>query len=175
MRAELSNLVFTGFMGTGKSSIGKLSASILGFDFIDIDNEIETRENMKISDMFSVFGEKHFRTLESNLVKELSQKTQTVISTGGGVVLNPNNIINLRKNGIVVLLKAKPEIIYRNVAKNKNRPLLNCEDPMARIVELLEARKPYYENNDYEIDVSELSVQEAALKAIEFFKNKGSS
>ncbi|MGE5473584.1 MAG: shikimate kinase [Ignavibacteriales bacterium] len=175
MKANLSNLVFTGFMGTGKSSIGQLSASALSFDFIDIDKEIENRENMLISEIFATFGEAYFRRLESKLIEEISLKTKTVISTGGGVVLNPENISNLRKNGIVILLKAEPEIIYRNVAKDKNRPLLNCENPMARIIELLEARKSYYENNDFEIDVSKLTIQEAALRAIQLFNNKCSS
>jgi len=170
MNSKGLNLVFTGFMGTGKSSIGKLAASKLGFEFVDIDKEIEKHMNMVISDIFENFGEQHFRKIESKIVKEFSSRTGMVISTGGGVVLNTENINNLREKGIVILLKAKPEVIYRNVSKDKNRPLLNCENPMDRIVELLEARKQYYDNNDFEIDVSELSIEEIAEKAVDIFK-----
>jgi len=169
MNNKVQNLVFIGFMGTGKSSIGKLSASKLGFEFVDIDKEIEKRMNMTISDIFENFGEAHFRRIEHETVKEFSSRTGMVISTGGGVVLNTENINNLREKGIVILLKAKPEVIYRNVSKDKNRPLLSCENLMARIVELIEARKKYYENNDFEIDVSELSIEEVAGKAVDIF------
>lgn len=171
MSNKLSNLVLTGFMGTGKSAVGKTAASKLGFDFIDIDNEIEKRTNMTIPYIFESFGEEHFREIEYETVKEISLKTKMVISTGGGVVINPENINNLRTKGFIVLLKARPDIIFRNVSKDKSRPLLKCENPMAKICELLEKRKENYKNNDFEIDVSELNVEEAAQKAVEIFRS----
>ncbi|MGE5328907.1 MAG: shikimate kinase [Deltaproteobacteria bacterium] len=171
MNNAVPNLVFTGFMGTGKSSVAKQAALELNLKFVDVDKEIEHTASMSISDIFASFGEEYFRKIESQMIKEYSLKTGMVISTGGGVVLNTENIKNLRKNGIIILLKARPEVIFRNVSKDKSRPLLNYENPMNRIIELLEQRKPYYENNDFEIDVSELSIEEAAEKAVEIFKN----
>jgi len=171
MNNNVSNLVFTGFMGTGKSSVGKLAASILNFSFVDIDKEIEYRTNMSITDIFANFGEPYFRKIESKIIKEFSEKVEMVISTGGGVVLNTENIRNLRKHGIVILLKAKPEVILKNVSKDKSRPLLNCENPMNQIIDLLEARKEYYKNNDFEIDISELSIEETARKAVEIYES----
>lgn len=166
------NIVLTGFMGTGKSTVGKVVASRLNFKFVDIDEVIETRTKLTISDIFSKYGEQYFRQLEKEAVKEFSQKEGLVIATGGGVVLDPENMVNLKTNGLVILLKASPEVIFRNVSKDQNRPLLKSEDVMERIKELLKIREEYYKNNHYEIDISDLTIEEVAEKVIEFYNKE---
>jgi len=164
-----SNIVLIGFMGTGKSTIGKSIAKRLDLAFIDIDMLIESRMNQTISGIFEKFGEKYFRELEKKVVKEYSEKEGQVISTGGGVVLDVENMENLKSSGIVIMLKARPEIIFRNVSKDQNRPLLKSDDPMERIIELLEKRQEYYKNNHYEIEVSDLAVDDVVNEVIRIY------
>lgn len=172
MSRDKSNLILTGFMGTGKSTVGRIAAERLGFIFVDTDKVIEQNTSKTINDIFAEYGEKYFRQLEKEVIKEYSQKREHVIAVGGGAVLDPENIRDLKLNGLVMLLKARPDVIYRNVCKDKSRPLLQCDDPMGRINELLEARRKFYEDCHYEIDVSDISVQEAVEKVIEIYRRE---
>ncbi len=154
------NIALVGFMGTGKTYVGRALAGKLGVEFVDSDDVIEERSGMKISAIFEQFGEQYFRELEKKAIKELSERDGLVIACGGGVVLNQENVDNLKRNGIVICLTATPEAIYRRVKDESHRPLLQVEDPMGKIKELLERRAKYYAQADYTIDASEMSIDE---------------
>ena len=171
------NIVLFGFMGTGKSAISKKLADVLHQDVCEMDELIEKQEQMPISTIFKEKGESHFRQLERDLVKKLSKEDDKIISTGGGVILNEKNIIDFKKNGILISLMASPEAIYQRVKDETHRPLLKTKDPLKTIQELLDYRNPFYEKAPYHIDTSNLSINEVVdkiLKIIEDNKIKNS-
>lgn len=150
----MKNIILVGFMGTGKSSAGRLVAERTGMQFIDMDEEVAVREGMTVPEIFSSRGEPAFRELERALVKELSQRQGLVISTGGGIVLNPDNIRDFSASGTVICLKAEPEEILKRVGHDTNRPLLQGGDRLARISELLARRKPLYDTIPLQVDTA---------------------
>jgi len=166
----MKNIVLVGFMGTGKTTIAKELARRLNFNYISIDELIEKRENKSISQIFAEKGESYFRDLESEIVKEVSQGNNLIIDAGGGVVLREENVLNLKKKGILICLKAKPEVILERTKGYTHRPLLNVPNPKERIEELLKIREPYYRKADYFIDTSNISVQEAVEKILEIIR-----
>ncbi|MCL2335633.1 MAG: shikimate kinase [Endomicrobia bacterium] len=161
------NLVLTGFMGSGKSTVGKIIAEKLGREYCDTDELIEKTAGMQINDIFKERGEAAFRLLESEIVKSVCEKSSAVISCGGGVVLNSQNIENLSKNGVIVYLYASPEQIYERIKNEGHRPLLKCADPLNEIKRLLEQRREAYSNCDFSFDTGGLSAGEAAEKILE--------
>lgn len=163
-------------MGTGKTAVGKKLASDLKMRFVEMDSIIEEREGKKINEIFSEKGEPYFRESERKLVKELSGMDKLVISTGGGVVLNPENIENFGRNGILVCLTAAPEEIYKRVKDEKHRPLLNIKNPLEKIKELLDYRKPFYNKIDIQIDTGGRTVEDVAGEIRVYYeKNKSQS
>jgi shikimate kinase len=146
------NIVLTGFMGTGKSTIGNLLAQRLKLKFIDTDAQIETETGSTIAQIFQSKGEGYFRQLESQLAIRLAAEDNQIIATGGGFVLNPHNIKVFKPNGVIVALTASPEAIYERVKEQNQRPLLEVIDPLARITELLIERAPFYLNADLTIN-----------------------
>lgn len=163
-RRVMKNIVLVGFMGTGKTAVAKALASDLGEKYISIDEQIELREKKAIKDIFSEEGEPYFRKVEKEIVKELSHKSDQVLDAGGGVVLDRENIDNMEKNGIVICLWADVETVYERTSKHGHRPLLNVEDPMLRIKELMDNRRPFYEKAGHHIDTTELNVSEVVEK-----------
>ncbi len=157
-------------MGTGKTTIGKVLAKSLGRNLIDIDSEIEKDKGIKITEIFESMGEATFRAMETEMVDKISTLSNVVISTGGGVVLRQENIELLRKNGIVVNLTADPEIIYARLSGANDRPLLNVADPLAKIMELLDFRRPFYQNADIIIDTGDKTPIIAAEEIIQSAK-----
>lgn len=157
-------------MGTGKTSVGKIVAKKLKLKFIDADSLIERITGMKISDIFDKLGENRFRDLETELVKNISNKKGVVISTGGGVVIREENLVNLKKNGIIFCLKASEETIYKRVKDNKDRPLLQVENPIERIRNLIKQRTSLYEKADFVIDTDGLSQEDVADKIIKEYE-----
>jgi shikimate kinase len=147
-------------MGTGKTTAGKLLADDLKMKFVEMDSIIEEREEMSIRKIFEERGEVYFRRLERGLVRELSSEEGLIISTGGGVVLNQENITDFEKNGINICLNAEPEEIYKRVKNEKHRPLLDVEDPPSKIKELLEYRKQFYGKIKIQIDTTGKNVKE---------------
>ncbi len=142
------NIVLVGYMGSGKTSVGKELAKSRGMKFIDIDAYIVEREGRSINDIFTYESEEYFRNVESEVIKEMSTISNTVISTGGGAVLRKENRDNLSKIGHVVYLKADPETILNRVKNDHSRPLLNTESEeelRKRINSMLDSRNPYYE------------------------------
>jgi shikimate kinase len=131
-------------MGSGKSSVGAELARRLGWELVDTDALIESATGCVIADIFAQEGEETFRDLESDAVRQASERSRVVIATGGGAVLRPENVAALRKTGTLVLLDATPEAVYARIAHETHRPLLQVADPIGRIRELLEKRRPYY-------------------------------
>ncbi len=162
MNNNQPNIVLVGFMGTGKSSAGRIIAGRLNMQFIDMDDEIVRREGCSIPDIFRDRGEPAFRALERALVTELAGKSNMVISTGGGIVLNPENIRDFSKTGRVFNLKASPEAILRRVEHDQNRPLLQGGDRLAKISELLAKRQPLYDAISQQIDTEGHSPSDTA-------------
>jgi shikimate kinase / 3-dehydroquinate synthase len=143
----MMNIVLIGFMGTGKSEVGQKIAQVLGWQFIDTDALIEKRAMRSIPDIFKRYGESHFRGLERMVIRETAGLQDAVISTGGGAVINPENIKDLRKNGVLICLDASPKEIKSRVTDSE-RPLLKGKNQYQRIKHLLKVRKPYYEQSD---------------------------
>ncbi len=163
----MKNIVLTGFMGAGKSSVGKRLGKRLKMSVIDTDDVIEKDSGMKISDIFAEHGEKYFRGIEKKAVKKVSH----VIITGGGVVLDKDNMKNLRKNSVIVYLHATPEAVYNRVKEETHRPLLHVKDPLKKIEELLLYRAPFYADNDIRIETSNLSIREVVDEVVRKVKS----
>ncbi len=145
------NIVLVGFMGTGKTSVGRRLASQLRMRYVDTDDIIERDSERRISDIFAEDGEPAFRELESEAVRKASKLNNHVISTGGGVVLKEANMIELKRNGVVFCLTATAEEIYRRVGHQTHRPLLQTSDALSKIQSMLAERRPYYAEADYMI------------------------
>jgi shikimate kinase len=165
----MKNIVLIGFMGTGKTEIGRLLAQKLALTYIDTDSIIEENEGRSINDIFASSGEESFREMESKVLDSLKDKKNLVISTGGGIVLRPGNVIKMKNLGPLVLLWASPEAIYERIKDAGARPLLNVADQMAKIKVILDFRTPIYKNiTDFEVDTTRLSPEVACNKIIKF-------
>ncbi len=169
----MKNVILLGFMGTGKSCVAKAAAELLGYDLVCVDDEIGKREGMAISEIFSAKGEPYFREAERAVIKELSHRENIVIDAGGGAVLDSGNLDNLRRNGLLVCLNARPETILNRVAGNSDRPLLNVSDPLKRINELLAKRAPYYAVIENQIDTDGKSVVEVTDEVTALYRRTG--
>jgi shikimate kinase len=170
----LRNITLVGFMGTGKTTVGRILAHRLGYRFVDVDNEVEREQGVTISHIFSEFGEPHFRQLEHDMIKRLSDSKGLVISAGGGAVINPENTENMKAGGPVVCLAAGPDVILGRVEGSTHRPLLQVPDPRGRIQELLNARAPFYARADVTIDTDGLAPEDVAdrvMEAVDGLKN----
>lgn len=164
------NIVLVGFMGTGKSATGHILANRLDRRFIDMDALIEERAGKKIADIFAAEGEAHFRSLEHALAVELSECSDLVIATGGGIVLNPDNIKAFSKTGVVICLQSGPDTILQRVSKQSHRPLLEDNDDKAQAIRtLLEKRHPLYEAIPLKIDTTHHTPEETAQEAIALY------
>jgi 3-dehydroquinate synthase len=161
-------IVLTGFMGTGKTSVGKELSRILGYQFVDTDKLIEEKDGKPVSLIFKEKGEDYFRKLEQDTVKEASMIRNVVIATGGGVIKNRKNVENLGRNGIIVWLKAAPEIILKRVmTEGGKRPLLDVKEPLLEINKLLAERIKLYEQADTSVDTNYITPQETAHEIID--------
>ena len=163
------NIALIGFMGAGKTSVGRLAAEQLHFDYLDTDDLIQSRTGRTITEIFSTDGEPACRKMESELVIELGARTNTVISTGGGLPVNPQNLLNLKKYALVVCLWASPEKIWERVKNQTHRPLLHDADPQKIIRELLAAREPFYRQADVLVNTGMRSVREVAQHVVHQF------
>jgi len=155
------NIILTGFMGVGKTSIGTRLAQDLRYKFVDTDDLIEADQKMTITEIFAKMGEPYFRDIEAKIIRRAVEGQGAVISTGGGAVIRDENRAAFRRGGLVVCLTARPEVIYERIKHETHRPLLQTEDPRARIRELLESRAKFYREADLLIDTSERSVEDA--------------
>ena len=167
---QIHNLALIGFMGTGKSSVGRWVARRLQFAFVDTDARIEEQFGCSITEMFQRFGEPWFRKQERRVVAELAQCRRTVIATGGGLVANGASLVLLKQHSLIVCLWASPERIWERVRRQSYRPLLQTADPQARIRQLLSERAPYYRQADVLIHSELRSVSQVGQQIIQHFK-----
>lgn len=169
----MENIILTGYMGSGKTTVGKLIAKIMGYTFIDTDEMIAVQEGRSISEIFATDGEQTFRDLETELLKRFikDQRERLVISTGGGMPVREENRQILKQLGRVVYLKASPAVIHDRIKDDTERPLLQCADPLKRIEEMIAARGPLYEDGaEIVINVDGLTPSEAADEVGRIYK-----
>jgi len=164
------NIYLVGFMGTGKTSVGRLLAKQTGWNFVDLDELIELKEQRRIVDIFAKEGEPYFRKIEKKILKEVSTQKKFVVACGGGVVLDKDNIKLMKKTGILVTLSATSQVILKRVSASLRRPLLNVKDQRKRIELLLKMRQPYYMQANKVIDTSSLTIKQVAVKIYKILK-----
>ncbi|MEW6213804.1 MAG: shikimate kinase [Nitrospirota bacterium] len=170
---DMKSIVLTGFMGTGKTAVGGELSRLLNMRLIDVDAEIEKSEKMSINEIFKHFGEQRFREIETEMIKKISKSKNIIISAGGGAVLKQENMDALREKGVIVCLTATPETILKRTSHNSDRPLLQVEDPLERIKELLNFRRPFYEKADVMIDTEDKTPLQIAEEIIEKVRIEG--
>jgi len=170
---RITNLIITGFSGTGKSLVAMEVALRLNWNFIDTDDEIVKQTGKPIAEIFRQDGEDRFRELEREMIRKACQRRQTVIAIGGGAIVDPQNYELLAKTGLIVCLEAKPETIYerlfREAASNPDRevrPLLAVNNPLERIRQLKASRQPHYAKADWTVHTDGLSIGEVAEEVI---------
>ncbi len=167
------NIVLTGFMATGKTEISKAIEAMSGYNRIDTDDMIVEKIGMTINEYFDKFGEASFREIEKETVKEAARKKSVVIATGGGVVLDKENIDELRKTGIIINLSPDFDVIKERLEEaRKTRPLLK-HDSIESIEKRFNDRKPYYDNCDYKVHVtSGKTPRDYAIEILGIMKNR---
>ena len=156
----------TGFMSAGKSTIGPILANTLGWNFYDLDKEVEKEERMKIVEIFEQKGEDYFRKTETALLEKLSQDDESIISLGGGAIASDINFKIIKSTGKIIYLKSSPEMAYRRLRFKRDRPAFvfegeevpSKEEFLERINKLLDSRKKYYEQADFVIDTDNQTV-----------------
>ncbi len=171
-----TNIALIGFMGVGKTAVGKVLAEKLNKEFVETDALIERKAGKSIPEIFQQDGEVAFRELEIEVIKKVAQGQNLVIACGGGIVLNKINIDRLRLEAIIVYLTASPQVILKRTSGDgEKRPLLNVTDKAAEIRELLRFRKPFYERAaDIKINTSRLSIASIAEQIINRLKENES-
>lgn len=153
-------IYLTGFMTSGKSTIGPILANVLGLEFFDLDREIETDEQLTVVEIFEKHGEQYFRNAESRILNKIAQKDKIVISLGGGTITNQRNLEMMQASGKIIYLKVSPGTLYKRLKHKTDRPIFKDlvlgnhseEDFLKRIKELLEKRREVYERADIIID-----------------------
>jgi 3-dehydroquinate synthase len=170
---RITNLIITGFSGTGKSLVAKEVARGLNWDFLDTDDEIVKKTGKPIDEIFRQDGEDKFRELERETIRKACQQRQVVIAIGGGAIVNPHNYELLAETGLIVCLEAKPETIYERLFReaasspdSEVRPLLAGDKPLERIRQLKASRQPYYANGDWTIHTDNLNIEQVAEEVI---------
>jgi len=166
----IRNIALTGFMGVGKSSVGRALADLLHYEFIDTDETIESNAGKSINRIFAEDGEPTFRTLESQIVQQLALRDKVVISTGGGLAVNADNLASLKTHALVVCLWASPDAIWERVRHQSHRPILQTVDPPARIRELLAQREPFYKQADVLVNTDLRSPREVVQQVLHQFQ-----
>ena len=167
---KLLNIALVGFMGTGKTSVGHVLASILRFRFIDTDDLIEARARRRIAAIFAEEGEERFREYERQVVEDLQRFRRTVLATGGGLAANAANMASLKTHSFVVCLWASPEAIFERVRHQSHRPLLHTPNPLARIRSLFADRARSYREADVLVNTERRNIREVALQAAHHFR-----
>ncbi|HLB34203.1 MAG: hypothetical protein A3F67_10070 [Verrucomicrobia bacterium RIFCSPHIGHO2_12_FULL_41_10] len=154
---KLDNIILIGFMGSGKSSIGKRLAKELKYDYLDSDELVTQKSNMSVTEIFETQGENAFRELESEALENLLGKEKVVLATGGGAILRSKNQETLRSLGTIVWLHASTDVLFERARRNPYRPLLEVEHPRHTFNQLLASRLPFYEAaSDCQVDTTHL-------------------
>ena len=166
------NVILIGFMGVGKTSLGKLLALKLGRSFIDLDEKIERDSGLTIPKIFETYGEKYFRELEKAAVKDVSTRRNIVIATGGGTVKDEENLQLLKNSGVLICLTTEPEEIFRRTARQGERPVLDGggNERLETIKKLLAEREQFYSQADFQIDTTDWSPLQIVNKICDILK-----
>ena len=166
------NVILIGFMGVGKTSLGKLLALKLGRSFIDLDEKIERDSGLTIPKIFETYGEKYFRELEKAAVKDVSTRRNIVIATGGGTVKDEENLQLLKNSGVLICLTTEPEEIFRRTEKRGERPVLDGggNERLETIKKLLAEREQFYSQADFQIDTTDWSPLQIVNKICDILK-----
>ena len=167
----MKNIVLTGLMGSGKTSVGKvLAQKNTEFEFVDIDEQIEKFQNMKIEKIFKNYGERFFRELEASFIKKYSMKSSKIISTGGGACENIKNIEALQERGVLFYLETTPQTLYERLKNDKTRPKLQNTDVLKTLKDLLKKRENNYNLADFSIKTDNRTVEEIADEIIKKYE-----
>ncbi len=150
----MQNIIITGFMGTGKSSIGAALAQAMGWKFVDFDALIESREGSSVREIFATRGEAYFRQLESDICVELNAWHNIVIATGGGTLVNPQNLAAVSARNLVVCLDCAPDVLWQRLAESTTRPMLDADDRQSRLMALFNERKLAYARIPHHVDTT---------------------
>jgi len=169
------NLYLVGFMGTGKSAVGRAAAQRLGYQFIDSDQAIEESQGRSIKEIFELDGEAAFRAMEKSFAQGGHPSERCVVSCGGGLIAQPGILKLIQSKGPVVCLLATPQTIYDRVKGNRKRPLLNVEDPLGKIEELLKEREPIYRKAGTEVLTDGRSIADVAAHVVRVYRAESRS
>jgi shikimate kinase len=172
---RFENIALIGFMGTGKSTVGQLAAGMLRFTFVDTDEMIERMAGKRIAEIFAADGEARFRDYEREIVAKLREMKGAVISTGGGLVMNPDNFNSLREHALLVCLWCSAETIMRRVGHQTHRPLLRVENPLEKIRAMLAERTPTYRQADVLLNSEFRKPKEVATHVVHQFRSVSGS
>ncbi len=170
---EKRNIVLCGFMATGKTSVGKRLAALLGRDFVDLDSLIETGAGMSIPQIFASLGEPVFRAMEARMVRRVARRAGCVVAAGGGTIVDEKNLRELKRRGVIITLAANMETILARVGSTDGRPLLSGENKAERIRNLMEQRQQAYAKADMVIDTTSMSIDEVARHIIDRLQGHG--
>ncbi len=170
----MKHVVLIGFMGTGKTSCGRMLATRLGYGLVDLDKYIETQEGMSVPEIFAAQGEPYFRAKEREAVREVVRRKAVVIATGGGTVKDEESFRLLKERGVLVCLTADIDTILERTARRGERPMLDRqEDRRKAVEELLESRREIYARADFTVDTSRRSPMQVADEIIDFLRVGG--
>ena len=172
------NIILVGYRCSGKTEVGRMLAKEMGRDFIDTDVLIEKDAGYSIETIIKREGWDHFRKIEKRIIKEVSKRDDLIIATGGGVVMNEENVMSLKKNGFIIWLNGKGEVLKERMERDQRsgriRPSLTGADPLEEIEAVLDVRNPLYERaGDLMVDTSHLSISEVVNSIIRFLPEKG--
>lgn len=170
----MENIVLIGFSGTGKTTTGKILADRLGKKFVDIDQEIEKICGMSVEEIFRIHGEMYFRSKERLAIQHMLHIQNAVIATGGGAVLSPDNVVDMKNYGVVVSLQAKAEVILERIEKDPvARPLLQKPDRLQIINDMIRDRTERYQVADFAVETNACSAREVAENIIDALVVRG--
>jgi shikimate kinase len=168
----MKNIYLVGFMGTGKSTVGKMLADELPAIFKDTDKMVEEKTGKSVADIFDEYSEEEFRRLESEVLQEITEEDGLVVSTGGGIVVTGGNMELMKRTGIVITLIAGPEVIMERLQGDETvRPLMEVDEPLDEIKRLLFDRARFYINAHHVIETSDITPREAADQILEIIRN----
>lgn len=166
-------IVLIGFMGAGKSSVGRLLARMTGWPRFDTDEMVAARFGLTIPQIFETHGEEKFRQAETESLAQLPDTGEAIIVTGGGIVLRPENVVRLRQLGRVVHLAADEETLFARISRRTTRPLLRTENPRATLSEFMRVRRPLYRAAaDQEVETSDLTHEQVAEKILKTIQQR---
>jgi len=163
-------IILTGFMGTGKSSVGRVLAGLLGWAFIDLDEVIVSESGKSINEIFATQGEPYFRSVESDCLERVLNSGVAVVASGGGVVISGSNRKLMRDKGFVVNLVAPLPVLLSRLSGANDRPLIAVDDSVKRVEKLMEERKHFYDDADIRIDTGNKSVEDVAAEILRILK-----